>query len=95
MSTNIATKKSKNSNFLSALVNGLYYGINDSEEQALEEFFSSLHKAHQEMYDAQNFFDNVVDPELVDHAIYKMEAAKSKYIYLLKQAREKGISIEF
>jgi hypothetical protein len=95
MSTNIATKKPKNNNILSTLMNGLYYGVRDSEEQALEEFFNSLHKAHQEMCDTQNFFDNVVDPELVDHAIYKMEAAKSKYIYLLKQAREKGISIEF
>lgn len=95
MSTNLKTKKTKTNNILSSLINGLYYGIKDTEEQALEEFFLCLHKAQQEMYDAENFFDNVVDPELVDHAIYKMEAAKSKYVYLLKQARDKNIRIEF
>ncbi|OGO77190.1 MAG: hypothetical protein A2Y23_01790 [Clostridiales bacterium GWB2_37_7] len=76
------------------MVYGFFYGIQDSEEKALEDFFSSLHKAQQEMYDAQNFFDNVIDQELVDHAIYKMEAAKSKYIYLWKQAKDKGIRVE-
>jgi hypothetical protein len=95
MSTNLTTKKPKSNNILSSLINGLYYGIKDSEELAIEEFFLSLHKAQQEMYDAENFFDNVVDPELVDHAIYKMEAAKSKYVYLLKQAKDKEIRIVF
>jgi hypothetical protein len=75
-------------------MNSLYFGIKDSEEQALDEFFLSLHRAQQEMHDAENFFNNVVDPELVDHAIYKMEAAKTKYVYLLKQAKDNGIRIE-
>ena len=95
MSTNLTSKKTKTNSILSVLVNGLYFGIKDNKEQALDEFFLSLHKAQEEMYDAENFFDNVVDPELVDHAIYKMEAAKSKYIYLLKQARDNNIRIEF
>ncbi len=47
--------------------------------------------AHGEWVDAQNYFNNVSEPELVDYAIYKMEAAKKKYIYLLKQARLRGI----
>jgi hypothetical protein len=94
MSTNLVTKKSKNNNILRAFVHSFYYGVEDSEEKALEEFFASLYKAQQEMYDAQNFFDNVVDKELIDHAIYKMEAAKSKYVYLLKQAKDKEIRIE-
>ncbi|MDF2892050.1 MAG: hypothetical protein K0R80_2417 [Clostridia bacterium] len=94
MSTNLTTKRSKNGNYLSMLINSLYYGIKNSEEQALDEFFLSLHRAQQEMYDAENFFNNVVDPELVDHAIYKMEAAKTKYVYLLKQAKDNGIRIE-
>ena len=93
MSTNLATKKSKNNKFLSNLISILYYGVENKQEQALEEFFLSLNKAKQEMYDAENFFDNVIDPELIDHAIYKMEAARSKYIYLLKQAKEDGIRI--
>lgn len=94
MSTNLVTKKPKNNNVFSAFINTFYTGLQNSEEKALDEFFFSLHKALQEMNDAQNFFDNVVDRELVDHAIYKMEAAKSKYVYLLKQAKDKNIRIE-
>lgn len=93
MSTNLATKKTKGNKLISNIINTLYYGTQDAEQQALEEFFFTLSKAQQEMYDAQNFFDNVTDPELVDHAIYKMEAAKSKYAYLLKQAKERDIKI--
>ena len=95
MSTNLTTKKAKTNSLLSMIMNGLYFGIKDSEEQALDEFFLNLHKAQQEMYDAENFFNNVVDHELVDHAIYKMEAAKSKYVYMLKLARENNIKIQF
>ena len=96
MSTNLITKKNKNNNsLLGNIINSLHLGIRDAQEEALDEFFMSLHKAQQEMYDAQNFFDNVTDPELVEHAIYKMEAAKTKYAYLLKQAKENNIRIEF
>ncbi len=62
----------------------------DDEHQ---EFFNTIAIAHQEWIDAENFFENVVELELVDHAIYKIEAAKSKYIYLLKLAKENGISV--
>lgn len=95
MSTNLTTKKTKSNNILSMLMNGLYFGIKDAEEQALDEFFLNLRKAQQEMDDAENFFNNVVDHELVDHAIYKMEAARSKYVYMLKLARENNIKIQF
>lgn len=36
---------------------------------------------------AQNYFQNATDPDLVDHAIYMLEAAEAKYTYLLKRAR--------
>lgn len=43
---------------------------------------------------AKNYFDSVTDPDLIDHAIFYMGATEKKYVYLLKQAREKGINIE-
>lgn len=95
MSTNLVTRKVKSNRTLNNLISRLYYGEEDNEEEALYEFFLSVDKAKQEMFDAQNFFDNVADPELIDHAIYKMEAAKSKYTYLIRQAKEKGIKINF
>lgn len=94
MSTNLITKRNKNNKLISNLINTLNYGVQTPEEKELEEFFLSLNKALQEINDAENFFDNVVDTELVDHAIYKMEAAKSKYVYLLKQAKEKNIRVQ-
>ncbi|MCG0275960.1 MAG: YaaL family protein [Thermosediminibacteraceae bacterium] len=49
-------------------------------------------KAHMELVSAEKYFQSVTDPDLVDHAIYTMEAARRKYIYLLKKAREQGIT---
>jgi len=36
---------------------------------------------------AENYFQNVDDPDLIDFAIYDMEAAKKKYVYMLRKAR--------
>jgi len=44
-------------------------------------------KAHAEWKAAENYFDSVSDPDLIDYAIYDAAAAKRKYIYLLKKAR--------
>lgn len=45
-------------------------------------------RAHKEWVQAKNFFNEVNDPELIDHAIYAMVAAERKYIYLLKLAKK-------
>lgn len=37
---------------------------------------------------AQNYFNNVSDPDLVDYAIYDLGAAQRRYMYMLKCARE-------
>ncbi|MCR4440535.1 MAG: DUF2508 family protein [Peptococcaceae bacterium] len=40
---------------------------------------------------AKALFEEVQEPELIDHAIYAMEAAERKYVYLLRIAREENI----
>lgn len=52
-----------------------------------KQFIRSVNKAKNEWLAAQNYFDNVSDPDLVDYAIYEIEAARKKYMYLLKQAK--------
>lgn len=52
-----------------------------------KQIVNSVIKAKNDWLAAQNYFDNVSDPDLVDYAIYEMEAARKKYIYLLKQAK--------
>jgi len=47
-------------------------------------------KAHAEWQAAQAYFENVTDPDLVDHAIFAIEAAERKYMYLLRHAEEFG-----
>ncbi len=47
-----------------------------------------VEEARQEWQAARAYFETVSEPELVDHAIYLVEAAEKKYMYLLKKARE-------
>lgn len=41
---------------------------------------------------AETLFQEATSPELVDHAIYEVMAAKIKYNYLLKEAKEKNFN---
>lgn len=50
-----------------------------------------VEQAWREWQAARNYFDAVSDPDLVDHAIYLVEAAERKYGYLIKQAKAEGI----
>ncbi|SDF63896.1 DUF2508 family protein [Sporolituus thermophilus] len=51
-----------------------------------------VEQARQEWLSAQNYYNNVSDSDLVDHAVYLMQAAEKKYMYLLKLARKEGIT---
>ena len=51
-----------------------------------------VERARQEWLKAQNYYNNVCDQDLVDHAVFSMQAAEKKYIYLLKQARQNGVT---
>ena len=55
----------------------------------------SLEDARAEWLNSQAYFETVTDPDLVDHAVFMMEAAKKRYIYLLKKAKETGMSGAF
>jgi len=53
-----------------------------------------LEQARREWAHAKIYFNNVTDPDLIDHAIFYMGATEKKYVYLLKRAREMGLSTE-
>lgn len=94
MSTNLAAKKPKKHKQLSDIIGNMLNNLQSPmETDENEDFIRTVFKAKQEMLDAQCYFDSVTDPELIDHAIYKMEAAKSQYVYLLKLAKNKGLSV--
>jgi len=48
---------------------------------------SEVKEAYEEWQAAKNFFENVHDPELVDVAIFGAEAARRRYLYMLKLVR--------
>ena len=56
-----------------------------------EKLISSIKAAHSDWQRAESMFHEVNDPDLIDHAIYDVMAAKTKYIYLLKTAKNKGL----
>lgn len=56
-----------------------------------EKIIKEIKAAQLEIKNAENFFQYVSDPELVDVAIYDLESKKSKYSYLIKMAKEKGV----
>lgn len=79
-------------NVLSTLFNEVSSRIfPDAEEVEEEELVSTIDDARREWLSACSFFNEVSDPDLVDMAIYSMDAAEKRYIYLLKLAKVKGL----
>jgi hypothetical protein len=54
----------------------------DDESKALEQ-------AHREWLAANRLFDYATEPELVDYAIFSLQAAEKQFVYLWKRARER------
>lgn len=56
-----------------------------------DNIIKEIKAAQLEIRTAESFFDFVNDPELIDVAIYDLEAKKSRYSYLIRMAKEKGV----
>ncbi|MDX9873054.1 MAG: YaaL family protein [Clostridia bacterium] len=70
-------------------------GFGQEEQKRLDENQFSLCElvelARRDWEHARKIFEESRDPDMVDHAIFAMEAAERKYMYLLKKAREEKI----
>ncbi|HLR21514.1 MAG TPA: DUF2508 family protein [Tissierellaceae bacterium] len=53
-----------------------------------ERLIRSAKEAHKEWLAKEEYFNDVTDPDLVDFAIYDIEASKRKYTYLLKKVKK-------
>lgn len=92
----IARKKERNFSSLVSALGNLYNKVSQTSDQETDEnkeLAQCVIKAHEDWQSAENFFHSVSDPDLIDHAIYKLEASKARYVYLLKQAKAEGIRI--
>lgn len=50
-----------------------------------------VEEARRDWLNAQSYYNTVSDEDLIDHAVYLMQATEKKYMYLLKQARDAGV----
>lgn len=60
-------------------------------EDSVDDIYSSIENARKEWEDAKNIFENVTNPDLIDYAIYNVDAAEKRYTYLLKQIKSGNI----
>ena len=59
-----------------------------NEKTEKEKILENLKSAQKEWKDKEIYFQSVTEPDLIDHAIYELEASKIKYMYLLKKAKK-------
>lgn len=67
--------------------NMLFKSKHAQKDSDWSEFNTLTEAAKSDWQAAINYFQQVTDPDLVDHAIYCLEAAERRYMHLLKQAR--------
>ncbi|NMA58853.1 DUF2508 family protein [Clostridium cochlearium] len=70
------------------IANSIADKFKTSEKTEKEKIMESLRQAEKEWKDKEKYFQSVTEPDLVDHAIYELEASKIKYMYLLKKVKE-------
>lgn len=60
-----------------------------------ERLLNMLQDAREDWQRAEARFQEVTDSDLIDHTIYDLQAAKTRYSYLLKVAKDKGIKCNY
>lgn len=78
---------------ISGIISNIKEKVISKKETEQDKFMMMLKEAHADWQNAQKFFDNTTEPDLIDYAIYEMEASKTRYRYLIKQAKKKNIKI--
>ncbi len=83
------------SNIFELVSNQLVLEEESAPEGKSPDIVYCVERARKDWLTARAYFDNVTDPDLIDHAIFWIEAAEKKYMYLLKQAKALGIRFNF
>ena len=65
---------------------------NEDKNEIDEELIRCIREAVLEIEAAQSMFNYVSDPKLIEAAIYREDAAKKKFEYLISLAKEKRLS---
>lgn len=91
MNNSIIDKFQKGCNYAASKVRGTS-ALQEvpSEEELL---YNSINTAHFELEQAVSTFNQLTDEKAIDYASYNLLAAKAKYSYLIKLAKEKKLSL--
>ena len=68
---------------------------NQETEQVSIKYYREMKQALEEIKRAENCFDTAADPDLAEWAALGISAAKKKYAYILKQAKNQGNPISY
>ncbi len=63
--------------------------LSKEQYELVEEYKNALIKLHQ----ARNVFENITEPELIDACVHELNAAQSRYSFLLAKIKEEKITI--
>lgn len=61
---------------------------------AADPLFQEIVRSHRAWLEAQSQFNEVSDPELIDHMVFRLDAAEQHFRYLLHQARQRQLVVE-
>lgn len=61
------------------------------QENAFPSIKEEIMQAHQEWLDAKEIFE-VVEGDLIDYAVFRLNATERKYMYLLNEAKKNGVN---
>lgn len=74
---------------------GVFFMMNFvNKDKERDEMLENIRLAHKQWEDKVKFFQSVTDPDLIDYAIFEMEASKLKYMYLLKKYKNRAADEE-
>ena len=61
-----------------------------ARDEGMQELFNELGEIRTALDDAYMRFNAAVEPELVDACVYEINAAQSRYNYLIRVVKERG-----
>lgn len=71
------------------------YLIDDIDLEDNRKLIQAIQKIKIEWDCDRDYFESVKEELLIDYAIFKERATRAKYMYLLKIAKEKGVSLQY
>ncbi len=85
--------------FISKLINAIIgiFKVGQAVEQAdnkQQELLDRVRQAHKDWQTALNNFNYCSDPDMIDYAIYNIDATEKKYIGLIKIARKENVTAQ-